>query len=108
MKFIRFIDQTGEVHWGQPIDDQTARPLIGDVYGKFEISKKSVEIVTRLAPAEPPNVIAIGRNYPEHAREMNAEVDTEPLIFLKATSSVIGPDEPILLPNSAPNEVDFE
>lgn len=108
MKLIRFIDQSGKVQWGQQVDDQTARPVIGDVFEKFEISKNSVEIVTRLAPADPPNIIAIGRNYPEHAREMNAEVDAEPLIFLKATSSIIGPDEPILLPASAPDEVDFE
>lgn len=40
---------------------------------------------------------------------MKAEsTEPEPLIFLKATTSIIGPDDPIVLPQSAPDEVDFE
>jgi len=57
----------------------------------------------------PPNVIAIGLNYRKHAEEQGlAKLPAEPLIFLKATTSVIGPGEPIVLPHSAPGEVDFE
>src|SRR5262249_9825340 len=62
-----------------------------------------------LAPVEPPNVIAIGLNYRKHAEEQGLRTSaSEPLIFLKATSSVIGPGEPIVLPHSAPSEVDYE
>ncbi|HVP11495.1 MAG TPA: fumarylacetoacetate hydrolase family protein [Phycisphaerae bacterium] len=66
-------------------------------------------VVRRLAPVDPPNIFAIGRNYREHAEEMKAaETEAEPLVFLKATTSVIGPDDSIVLPRSAPDEVDFE
>jgi len=105
---IRFIDERGVARWGAMQGDDSARPIIGDVYDRYEIGGSATPIVARLAPAEPPNILAIGRNYREHAKEMNAEVETEPLVFLKATSAVIGPDEPIMLPVSAPTEVDFE
>jgi 2-keto-4-pentenoate hydratase/2-oxohepta-3-ene-1,7-dioic acid hydratase in catechol pathway len=108
MPLIRFIDDKGIVRWGSVVDDQCARPVTGDVYGEYQVAASTVPIIARLAPAEPPNILAIGRNYGEHAKEMNAEVETEPLVFLKATSCVIGPDESIILPQSAPTEVDFE
>jgi len=50
------------------------------------------------APLRPSKVVAIGRNYHAHARELDNEVPERPLIFLKAPSSVIGPGERILLP----------
>jgi len=51
-----------------------------------------------LAPVLPGKIIGIGRNYVEHAREMDSPVPSEPLIFLKAPSSVIGPRSPVVLP----------
>ena len=60
-----------------------------------------------LAPVEPSKIVCVGRNYPEHAIELGNEVPKEPLIFLKPPSSVIGPDEPILLPDVA-KRVDYE
>ncbi|HUJ39642.1 MAG TPA: fumarylacetoacetate hydrolase family protein [Candidatus Acidoferrales bacterium] len=60
-----------------------------------------------LAPIVPTKVVCQGRNYLEHAAELNNPVPTEPLIFLKPPSSVIGPGEPILLP-SLSKRVDFE
>ena len=51
-----------------------------------------------LAPIVPGKLIGIGRNYRDHAAERAKPVPTEPMIFLKPTSSVIGPGEPIMLP----------
>jgi 2-keto-4-pentenoate hydratase/2-oxohepta-3-ene-1,7-dioic acid hydratase in catechol pathway len=91
------------------VDDRQAMPLLGDLLGEHTWSSEPTPIARRLAPADPPNVFAIGRNYREHAREVGAaEIEAEPLIFLKATTSVIGPDDDIVLPRSAPEEVDFE
>ncbi len=53
---------------------------------------------TWLAPCAPSKIVAVGRNYAEHAREQDAEVPPEPLIFLKPPSAVIGPGAPIRLP----------
>ena len=51
-----------------------------------------------LAPVLPGKIVAIGRNYREHAKELNNPMPSEPVIFLKAISSVIGPGSPIVLP----------
>lgn len=64
--------------------------------------------VKLLAPVQPPNVIAIGLNYRRHATETNMEPPPHPLMFIKANTSVIGPDEPIVLPAMAPAQVDYE
>jgi 2-keto-4-pentenoate hydratase/2-oxohepta-3-ene-1,7-dioic acid hydratase in catechol pathway len=61
-----------------------------------------------LAPLAPPNVFAIGRNYRAHAKETGSEAPEQPLIFCKPTTSVIGPEDRIVLPAGAPSEVDFE
>ncbi|HEX4017432.1 MAG TPA: fumarylacetoacetate hydrolase family protein [Frankiaceae bacterium] len=60
---------------------------------------------TLLAPILPSKVIGIGRNYAEHAREMGGETTEEPLIFLKPSTSVIGPGKAISMPAT---RVDFE
>ncbi len=51
-----------------------------------------------LPPVLPGKIIGIGRNYVEHAREMDSPVPSEPVLFLKAPSSVIGPRSPVVLP----------
>ncbi len=46
----------------------------------------------------PSKIVCVGRNYVEHARELGNEVPKAPLLFLKAPSALIGPEEPIVLP----------
>jgi len=53
--------------------------------------------VRLLAPVEPSKIVCVGRNYAAHAAELGNEVPKEPLIFLKPSTSVIGPEEPIVL-----------
>jgi len=43
-------------------------------------------------------IVGIGRNYKEHVKELSSPMPAEPVIFLKAPSSVIGPGEPVVLP----------
>jgi 2-keto-4-pentenoate hydratase/2-oxohepta-3-ene-1,7-dioic acid hydratase in catechol pathway len=52
-----------------------------------------------LAPATPSKIVAVGRNYVEHAAERGREVPREPLLFFKPPSAVIGPGEPIRHPS---------
>jgi 2-keto-4-pentenoate hydratase/2-oxohepta-3-ene-1,7-dioic acid hydratase in catechol pathway len=59
----------------------------------------------------PPAILAIGRNYAEHAAEMKGEVSENPVVFMKNPASVIGNGEPIIIPPicARPQEqVDFE
>lgn len=63
--------------------------------------------VRLLAPVLPSKVVAVGRNYVEHAEELGHEMPTEPLIFLKPSTAVIGPGDPIPLPPDS-RRVDHE
>ena len=60
-----------------------------------------------LAPVIPTKVVAVGKNYVDHASEMGGHVPELPLIFLKPPTSVIGPLQAIRLP-PASDEVHHE
>lgn len=55
--------------------------------------------VRLVAPVEPSKIVCIGRNYAAHAAELGNEIPKEPLMFLKPPSSIVGPEEPIVLPS---------
>jgi 2-keto-4-pentenoate hydratase/2-oxohepta-3-ene-1,7-dioic acid hydratase in catechol pathway len=63
----------------------------------------------RLGPpvARPRNVFAIGLNYSDHAKETGAAIPAEPILFMKATSAVCGPHDPILIPRGS-TKTDWE
>ena len=61
-----------------------------------------------LAPVIPSKIVAVGRNYAEHAAELGNEVPTEPLLFLKPSTAVVGPGEPVRLPTDLSDEVSYE
>lgn len=52
-------------------------------------------------------VVCIGKNYPEHAKEMGGNAPPEPLVFMKATSSISGAHDPILVPRGS-DKLDWE
>jgi 2-keto-4-pentenoate hydratase/2-oxohepta-3-ene-1,7-dioic acid hydratase in catechol pathway len=58
----------------------------------------SIAAANLVAPVAPSKIICVGRNYKDHAAEMGNSVPEEPLLFLKAPSSIIGDGETILLP----------
>lgn len=60
-----------------------------------------------LAPAAPGKIVGIGRNYLEHARELGNELPAEPVMFLKATSAIVGPKGTVVLPPES-RRVDHE
>jgi 2-keto-4-pentenoate hydratase/2-oxohepta-3-ene-1,7-dioic acid hydratase in catechol pathway len=60
-----------------------------------------------LAPVTPSKIVCIGRNYREHVKELGHELPTEPLLFLKATSSLLAPGGIVLMPRASAR-VDFE
>ena len=57
--------------------------------------------------ARPRNVFAIGLNYSDHAKETGAAIPAEPILFMKATSAVCGPQDPILIPRGS-EKTDWE
>src|SRR5438309_12133101 len=67
----------------------------------------SIDDVMLLAPVLPSKLVCVGKNYAAHAAEFGMEVPEEPLLFLKPSTAVIGPGDPIrLLPIS--HRVDYE
>lgn len=60
-----------------------------------------------LASAEPRKIVCVGRNFGAHAKELGNEAPKEPLIFLKPSSSMVGPDDVIELPRQS-QRVDHE
>ncbi len=56
---------------------------------------------------QPSKIIAVGKNYRSHVKEFNSTIPSEPIIFLKAPNSIIGPEDKIILPDNI-GQVDYE
>lgn len=67
-----------------------------------------IEGLRLLAPVIPSKIVAVGRNYVDHAAELGSEVPSEPLLFLKPSTAVVGPGDPLRLPTDVSDEVSFE
>lgn len=109
MKIARFDAGDGVPRHGV-LQDGLLREIAGDVFGDWSPGEECypLDSVRLLAPVEPPNVICIGLNYRRHAEESNLKLPERPVIFLKPTTAITGPDTPIRLPRMAPDEVDYE
>jgi 2-keto-4-pentenoate hydratase/2-oxohepta-3-ene-1,7-dioic acid hydratase in catechol pathway len=88
-----------ELHYGV-IEGEAVALLSSHPFGPFEPEGRVLPLadVRLVAPVLPSKVIAVGRNYADHAREMGNDVPAAPMIFLKPSTSVIGPGDPITLP----------
>lgn len=109
MRIVRFIDAQGRLCLGQEIGETQARLLVGDLFSGLELTEQIVPIVRRLAPVAPVNIFCIGLNYREHAAESGASLPPYPVVFMKPTSALCHPGEPIRLPACQhDHEVDYE
>ena len=92
-------------------DQDSILVLRGDpIYSGIVPQDKSLKLsdVKLLAPVIPRSkVVCIGKNYADHAAEMDSVVPTEPIIFIKPNTSVIGPNETIIWPSMS-ERVDHE
>ena len=97
--------------WSRAVPARSSSPAIaGHPFGAIQFTgeRYSLSQVRLVAPMLPSKVVAIGRNYADHAREMGGEVPDEPLVFLKPSTSVIGPGEAIAYPTALSQRVDYE
>lgn len=84
------------------------RALEGDLFGDYRPGAAlEPDRCRRLSPVTPSKIVAVGLNYRDHAREMGKALPSEPLIFLKPPSALIGPGAPIVIPPGA-GRVDLE
>ena len=109
MRIVRFVDPLGSTHFGKDLGDGTAQRHTGGLFD-LKPTDDTLEIARRLAPLVPTNIFCIGANYAEHAKESGAETPETPLIFMKPTSALNHPGDPIRIPAVAQKqgEVDFE
>lgn len=107
MKICRFIHEGSTLSSYGVIEGAFVRPASsGEHWGQVLVENswghESKEIrlaeVKLVAPVSPTKIVCVGRNYKEHAAELGNTMPTEPLLFLKAPSSIIGPEDAIELP----------
>jgi len=107
MRLVRF--RFGDRIATGVVEGDGVRALAGTFFENPVPSGEDVPLddVRLLAPILPSKVVCVGKNYAAHASEFGGEVPEEPLVFLKPSTSVSGPGDPIpLLPIS--HRVDYE
>ncbi|NVK18311.1 MAG: fumarylacetoacetate hydrolase family protein [Methylocystaceae bacterium] len=123
MKLVRFgdkgsekagiIDDTGAIRSLEGhLDDITPQSLSDDVLDKLRtIDLESLDVVEGARIGTPISnigkIVCIGLNYSDHAAEADMEVPPEPVIFMKATSAINGPDDDVILPRGS-QKTDWE
>jgi len=124
MKFLRY-GEAGRERPGMLDKDGNIRDLTGHVldFGGSELDPDSLaalaKVDTNSLPLVPGNprigpcvagtgkFICIGLNYSDHAAETGAAVPPEPIIFMKATSAIVGPNDDVLIPRGS-QKTDWE
>ena len=107
MKIIRYQDGI-KTNWGV-IEGDSVREMEGDPFGHFHLTSKMKKMgeVRLLAPCLPSKIVALGLNYRDHAEEVKLALPQEPLLFIKPSTSVIGPGDAIIYPKMS-KRVDYE
>lgn len=97
-----------EIFYAKVVDGELFK-LIGDVFGSPSYEKKPTPSkgIKTLVPVTPSKIIAVGLNYGDHAREVNKPLPKEPLIWFKATTSLIPDGAKIEIPFGN-HRTDFE
>jgi 2-keto-4-pentenoate hydratase/2-oxohepta-3-ene-1,7-dioic acid hydratase in catechol pathway len=110
MRIARFAGDGGVSFGVIDDDEESIAAIAAHPFGEIKLTgaRHRLEDVRLLAPMLPSKVIAVGKNYAEHAREMGGEPPAEPLIFMKPSTAVIGPAEVIGYPEKLSSRVDFE
>jgi 2-keto-4-pentenoate hydratase/2-oxohepta-3-ene-1,7-dioic acid hydratase in catechol pathway len=108
MKIIRYQDSAGETLHGVQHDTGATR-LDGHLLGDHQDSGEPADLQKLLAPVQPMDILCIGLNYRRHAEEGGSDIPEHPILFMKTSSSVQNPGDPIILPRHLRSDaVDFE
>lgn len=122
MRIVRF-RREGGIYYGM-IEGSLVNELKGDIFSpsekrshpnflkdfcQYELTGRNYPMVGLkiLAPCQPTKIVAIGLNYRSHAEELKMKLPEDPLLFLKPSTAVIGPEEDIVYPAMS-RRVDYE
>jgi 2-keto-4-pentenoate hydratase/2-oxohepta-3-ene-1,7-dioic acid hydratase in catechol pathway len=98
----------GSIEYGI-LDGKAITPLKGAPFSGIEQTneRRAAADVTLLSPTVPSKVVAVGLNYQEHIDETGMDKPDAPVLFIKPSTAVIGPNKPIVYPRGA-GRVDYE
>ncbi len=107
MKIVRFAADN-KVRYGI-LEGKSIQAVEGKPYRHLALTDQYYKLgeVRLLAPCAPSKIVALGLNYRNHAAEVKAPLPDAPLIFLKPSTAVIGPEDNIIYPSSS-TRVDYE
>ncbi len=107
MKIVRY--QDGSLVKYGVMEKDAIREMEGDPFSHFHLTSKIKKIgeAKLLSPCLPSKIVALGLNYRDHAEEVKLPIPDKPLLFIKPSTSVIGPGEAILYPKMS-KRVDYE
>jgi len=107
MKVVRF-RKKNSIRYGI-IEGVIVNELEGDPFTRYQFTGKKypLEELTILSPCQPSKIVALGLNYRSHAKELKMKLPEDPMLFLKPSTAVIGPDENIVYPAMS-RRVDYE
>lgn len=108
-RYVRVQSQTGQLHYGLLRPDRSvqvldAPPWLQGQPTEVQLLPGSYDL---LAPCAPSKVVAVGKNYPDHAAEMGTTTPSEPLLFIKPSTAVTAAGAPIYYPDQS-GQVDYE
>src|ERR1700744_4227142 len=99
---VGVIEKNGDRGWFALDGDRARRfngaPWDGGTLGSHEIQFSAADL---RAPVAPSKIVCVGRNYAAHAKELGNDVPSEPLLFLKPPSSLLAPEDAIVLPHAS-------
>jgi 2-keto-4-pentenoate hydratase/2-oxohepta-3-ene-1,7-dioic acid hydratase in catechol pathway len=108
MRIVRYLSE-GKPRYGI-VEGKLLHPCGGDPFTGLTRQPDAVDLqsVKLLPPVEPPNIICLGLNYRKHAEETGLALPSEPLFFIKTTTTLCGPGDSIVLPACNPDQIDYE
>ena len=107
MKFVRFAEGNKALYG--LVEGDGVIELRGNIFKSYAKTRKhhALKDIRILPPCQPSKVLGLGLNYRQHAVEINMKLPPNPLLFYKATTAIIGHNEPIIIPPNA-GQVDYE
>lgn len=108
-RYVRVRTLKGQIYYGLLLLSRGVQVLDAPPWLQGEPTELQLEPDTYqlLAPCAPSKIVAVGRNYAQHAAEMGSEVPQEPMLFLKPPTTVTGTNTEIYYPQQS-ERVDYE
>ena len=109
MRIFRYLNQAGSMGFGRFDEQGQTYLIVKNEDGDFESTDQRITPFQFLTPIDFRCIYAIGLNYRSHAEETGVEIPDHPMVFMKASTSIQNPGDPIVLPRFLRSDkVDFE